>query len=133
MQVSIRNPLPPSERGLTKVIVHYNINKGGWVISRLKGSVGRGLKICDASAVLLKDVQFHTIVGTQRSIAAGAHKSVHAWAIGTIVEGVAETGAQVTYRPRISPDFVADGAKLTHGALVAFAADNKAYLANPAR
>lgn len=77
------------------VQVYRNLNTGNFSI-RHKGKV-----IAHASHVTLTDVRFHVNTKAQAKIKAGAHRSVHAWVTGILVEArpVPKTASEVTYRP----------------------------------
>lgn len=115
---------------MSRVIVYKNLRRGDWSIAALKGARGRGPLIGHAAEVVLADVDFHVSEATRQTVVAKRERSVHAYAIGTLVEASsAECGARVSYNPFRGPHFTTDdGAAVTHAETVIFAADGKAYL-----
>lgn len=85
-----------------KVQVYRNLNKPNMFSIRHKGKV-----IGHASTVTLIDCKFHVNPKAQAKIAAGGHRSVHAWVTGTIVGASTdiETATEVTYKPHQRPSF----------------------------
>jgi hypothetical protein len=117
---------------VTQVIVYKNLTRGCWSIATPKGARGRGPLQGHTDAVSLVNVTFVVSAASQRAVANGGHRSVHAWAVGEIAPAAAPQGERVTYRPHTAPDFVLmDGTPVSKAARVDFAADGLAYATNP--
>jgi hypothetical protein len=83
-----------------RVQCYRNLHRGDWSI-RVKG------KVVDHRAdVVLANVTFHVGAAEQKRIAAGAARSVHAWAVGDLIDYVPQ-GARVaiSYRPKERASF----------------------------
>jgi len=111
-----------------RVAVYKNLNLGNWTVAEVSGRTGRGRKLQGVAAVTLSNVQFVVQPAAQAKVAAGAARSVHAWAIGDIAEGFGSV--EVTYNPRRGAAFTTrDGRAVTTAEIVLFAADGRAYAA----
>jgi hypothetical protein len=109
-----------------QVVVYKNLIRGDWSVAALKGSRGRGQVIAHRRDVALRDCRFVVQQGAQRAVAAGGHRSVHAWIVGTLVEAVPADLARtaITYNPRRSGRFTRrdNGAPVAAARYVAFTA-----------
>lgn len=77
-----------------RVQVYRNLHTGGWSV-RHKGRV-----ISHVDSCALADVSFHVGAAARARVAAGAHRSVHAWAVGELLSSApAGELVCVTYRP----------------------------------
>jgi hypothetical protein len=115
------------------VRVHRNLNNGMWVITATTGA-HKGLVVAYADAVALDNVTTKVSVARQAKVAAGAHRDVHAWLVGTlstVCDADDTMGRVVTYRPHVAPVFIYadDGAVIDHVARVVFRTDSKCYAA----
>jgi hypothetical protein len=78
-----------------RVHCYRNLHRGDWSI-RFKGKV-----IDHRCEVILANVIFHVGAAQQARIAAGAVRSVHAWAVGDLIDSLPEgVRAPITYRPK---------------------------------
>lgn len=83
-----------------RVQCYRNLNRGGWSL-RAAGRV-----FAHVDSAVLERVTFHVQPAAQRKIAAGAHRSVHAWAAGELIENLpAGELVSVTYRPHERAEF----------------------------
>lgn len=111
-----------------RVVVYKNLNRGDWSVAELKGKLGYGRKIAGVSRIVLADVVFHSQPAAQRKVAAGAARTVHAWAIGDVIAEAIGPKTEVTYNPRRSAAFhTRDGRVVTAAPMVEFSADGRAY------
>ena len=115
------------------VRVHRNLNNGRWVVTATTGAY-KGLVVAYADTVALDDVTTKVSAAGQARVAAGGHRDVHAWLLGTLSTPTAEdldARRVVTYRPHIAPEFIyADtGDHIATVARVVFRTDSKAYAA----
>jgi len=112
---------------MAQVIVYRNLNRGGWSVATVRGRVGVGRVIDHVASVTLANVRFHVQPAAQAKVAAGAARTVHAWAIGDIAE-CDGMRLEVLYNPRRCGFFhLEDGSRVDSAARVAFAADGRAY------
>jgi hypothetical protein len=128
---------------MSKTLIYRNLNheknnRGLWSIAELKGNVGKGDVVGYANHIVLKDVLFHVIKGTQESIQRGFTKtgkpvdgrSVHAWSIGEIVETAPNADlTPISYNPHKAGFFYRrdNSAAISRADYVVFADDGKAY------
>jgi hypothetical protein len=112
-----------------RVCVYKNLNLGNWTIAEVSGRNGRGRKIAGVPSVTLADVVFIVQPAAQAKVMAGAARSVHAWAIGTIADGMGTI--PISYNPRRAATFYCqnNGQPITGAEIVLFAADGRAYAA----
>jgi len=121
---------------MAQVIVYRNLNRGGWSVAQVRGRVGVGRVIDHRASITLANVRFHVQPAAQAKVAAGAARTVHAWAIGELATPAdpALRSCEITYNPRRSPHFTTrSGQPLAAGAVCAwvdFAEDGRAYLVN---
>lgn len=108
--------------------VHKNLNTGTWIVCALSGKSGKGLKERDVSEIWLRNVRFNVQNAAATKIMSGAHRSVHAWSIGTPIEAPAglEGGVEIAYNPkrgRIDFHTRADGRTVISCEILHFRAD----------
>lgn len=86
----------------TKVQVYRNLNKGGYSIRCPKTR----LVIGHSESVTLQDVTFKVSASGQLRARNAKVRNVHAYAEGTLVSGVFQAGARVSYNPFTDAGFV---------------------------
>ena len=111
----------------TKVKVYRNLNNGKFSIKTTK-------VIGYLDSLILRDVTFTGAHGkVQANIQAGAHRSVHAYAVGILTHTEAgkpstENLIEVTYHPKIKAGFyIKDTGKEIHNAKKAVFIDGKMF------
>ena len=111
-----------------RVVVYKNLNRGDWSVAEISGRSGRGRVIAHRQSIVLADVTFHAQPAAQRKVAAGGHRSVHAWCIGTVIAEAIGPKTEVTYNPHRGAAFhTREGRVVTAAAMVEFAVDGRAY------
>lgn len=96
----------PSELIGTRVSVHYNLTRGGFVIS----SKPKGKLLAYVDTVTLTDASCVVRESTRQRVING-YREVHAWVVGTLesVSPVAHGSRKLTYNPYRCGSFTIDG------------------------
>jgi len=92
---------------MCEVLVYKNLRNGLWSIAAIAGNDNRGKLLEHRAELALVNARFVVKESRQKAIAAGGHREVHAWVIGTIAEPVAShaDAIRVTYRPKQRAQF----------------------------
>jgi hypothetical protein len=112
-----------------EVAVYFDLRSRQWSITSVKGTDNRGKLIGKATSVTLTGCRMVVKESRRRAIAAGGHREVCAWVIGTIAEDAEPTGDRITFRPHEGETFIVaeTGQPVRHADAVTFASDGKAY------
>jgi hypothetical protein len=118
---------------MSEVIIYRNLldrvrHNGKWSIAAIKGRDNVGKVIGHADDVTLSNVRFVVKEKRRQVVAAGGHREVHAWAVGTVAERPAGDAVDITYRPHQCGSFICrdNGDPITSAAHVRFASDGRA-------
>ena len=114
-----------------RVVVYRNLNLGHWSVAEVSGRSGRGRVIGHVKQITLADVTFHLQPAAACKVARGEHRSVHAWAVGTIIaEGIGPE-TEIAYNPKKRPQWLffhtADGRRVDRAAMVKFTTDERCF------
>lgn len=110
--------------------VYRNLHKHAWSIRRDGRVVGH------ASECALADVRIHVGEAARARVASGAHRTVHAWCVGHLVDPASRDWSRavpITYRPRERATFYRrdTNAPVSRAEAVLFTADRGALAINP--
>jgi hypothetical protein len=108
-------------------------HNGKWSIAAVAGKSPRKV-IGHADDVVLSNVRFVVKEKRRQIIAAGGHREVHAWAIGTIVDELDEPETvDITYRPHQCGSFFRrdNGQAISSAKYVRFRSDGTAAAFQP--
>jgi hypothetical protein len=118
------------------VAAYYNLHakRSGrpdlqWSVCAAKTRRTRGTKLYAAASLTLRNCTFVSQEGARQKVIATKQKSVHAWIVGDLYEGVPPELAAVpiSYNPYRSGEFVRrdNGAPISYAAYVHFGSDGR--------
>ena len=103
--------------------LYRNLMRGCWSLRQ------RGRVVAHLASAALADVTLHASEPSRLRYLRSGHRTVHAWARGTLVDAARPADAvRLSYRPAYAPGFHADGMPVRKANLVRFEEDGSAWM-----